>query len=888
MLCAAAAHSADPGLRSVLIQFEFPFVSSHPVPIRVELGPRRSASRPAEVPVQSTWRLVDDGTFDAADDVHEPWVYVLLEPSWLTCTGLDSLATVAGERTATRDTDQGLIDFFAHSINNFNPFPSGELLTRYKTEAEPWLYDRAQTYFNGYIRTGRLEFLREAFRAAQFYMARLYRSEDCAGLSPDACRGYFRLKNPNPSAPDKDQKYSYNECLATLYWLSGDPEPLKRTKDVVSAHVASIHPGAPITNPKTFAERYYAFALLAATMDWELTGTEESAKLARQILTNLESMQEKPLNGQPANGCLLYIPEETPNQWGFSPWMSSLLGHALLRSYFTFDIPQARDILTGLADCVATRGVYYSTSGNPPFWLPDYLGRAAGRPYEGPFSGDDAEHALDVAYLTAMGSYLSTDSPRRMERLRETAIRLLETHNHYAQPRRKVGGNWEGSGLPQYLTTPARKYNWWYKNSGAIARILSDDASGLTSIATSALLAHAVPGAKVQVEVFLAGPAPKGGATVSLSSSDPAVLTVPKTITVLAGNLGSSVTAKAGSVESTRNVTLTAEWQGVSRSTTLEVARATMVALALGPSTAGSNRSTTGNQVILDGPAPSGGYPVSLISTGPDVASVVPNVVIPEGATAAEFPIVIPFRTTTASLRIEASDGKIVLTAPLTVVPLAMDDVGGPDYVPPSTRIGGYEFWLNSFAGPGGAQATLTSSHPELLTVPATLTIPAGVRWVKFEVQSGPLSGPTAVPVVVTASFAGEKYYMNVTVGPPRLRLSSISLAAKSVKSGARLAYNQVTLKEAAPAGGITVRLKSLSPDATVPSSVTVPAGTTSAAFTIDTSATPVATPVTIVAELDQARGASLVLLPGSKRSLRRSHSGKQGGNEDPKVRSTP
>jgi hypothetical protein len=59
---------------------------------------------------------------------------------------------------------------------------------------------------------------------------------------------------------------------------------------------------------------------------------------------------------------LSIIPTRFP-EWGFSPWMSSILGHSLLRAYHTLSDVRAREILINLADCVSRRGVYFGPVG---------------------------------------------------------------------------------------------------------------------------------------------------------------------------------------------------------------------------------------------------------------------------------------------------------------------------------------------------------------------------------------------------------------------------------------------------------------------------------------------------------------------------------------------
>lgn len=82
----------------------------------------------------------------------------------------------------------------------------------------------------------------------------------------------------------------------------------------------------------------------------------------------------------------------------------------------------------------------------------------------------------------------------------------------------------------------------------------------------------------------------------------------------------------------------------------------------------------------------------------------------------------------------------------------------------------------------------------------------------------------------------------------PAITLSSLTLNPTSVVGGLESSTGTVTLSAPAPAGGATVALVSSNGAASVPSSVTVPAGATSATFTVNTSIVVVATSTTISA----------------------------------------
>ncbi len=87
----------------------------------------------------------------------------------------------------------------------------------------------------------------------------------------------------------------------------------------------------------------------------------------------------------------------------------------------------------------------------------------------------------------------------------------------------------------------------------------------------------------------------------------------------------------------------------------------------------------------------------------------------------------------------------------------------------------------------------------------------------------------------------------STTASPtPSATLSSLTLNPTSVVGGVQSSTGTVTLSSPAPAGGAQVALASDSGAATVPSSVTVSPGATSATFTVNTTPVTGSTPVTI------------------------------------------
>ena len=143
---------------------------------------------------------------------------------------------------------------------------------------------------------------------------------------------------------------------------------------------------------------------------------------------------------------------------------------------------------------------------------------------------------------------------------------------------------------------------------------------------------------------------------------------------------------------------------------------------------------------------------------------------------------------------------------------------------------------LSAPAPAGGALVALSSGSPAVL-VPSSVGIAAGATLATFAVTTNPVASSTNA--TVTASYAGISKSAPLTVQPAAPpSLAALTLQPASVVGG-QGSIGSVALTAPAPAGGVVVGLASSNPSlATVPASVTVPAGASSATFAIGTGTT--------------------------------------------------
>jgi len=171
----------------------------------------------------------------------------------------------------------------------------------------------------------------------------------------------------------------------------------------------------------------------------------------------------------------------------------------------------------------------------------------------------------------------------------------------------------------------------------------------------------------------------------------------------------------------------------------------------------------------------------------------------------------------------------------------------------PTSVIGGAQsstgtVTLSGPAPAGGAQVALSSSNPTTANVPSSVTVAAGATSATFTVSTRTVASSTTVTIF--AAYGGATTSASLTVtpaSPPPPTVSSLTLNPANV-FGRQSSTGTVTLTGPAPAGGAQVLLSSNNGAATVPSSVIVPAGATSATFTVNTSFVLISTSATISA----------------------------------------
>jgi hypothetical protein len=395
----------------------------------------------------------------------------------------------------------------------------------------------------------------------------------------------------------------------------------------------------------------------------------------------------------------------------------------------------------------------------------------------------------------------------------------------------------------------------------------------------------------VSITVKLDAPAPEGGQAVSLTSSNPAVIALGPTVAIAKGQV--SITLKQPCVPRTTNtaVTITATSGGITRTGQTTVLPPFLQSVTLGASL--GDPTNIPARVTIAAPA-AAAVTVALFTSNPAAATLPPNVVIQAGQTQATFNITTFPAQQTATSTISAIIGTVTRTATVTVpgtapgsitdgtsntigigetqppaLPASVQFQSGLNFVASKSITGGQtqqaRVTLNRAAQIGGVVVTLSSSNPGVASVPPSVTVAAGQTFANFSVSTFTVAQSATVTITARVSTTSRTATLTVNPFNPPITdgtsntitfgetavpssvtfASGTAFVASRTITGGQIQQARVTLSAAAGAAGLAVALQSSNPAAaSVPASVTIPAGQSSALFNVNT--VQVTQPVTV------------------------------------------
>lgn len=362
-------------------------------------------------------------------------------------------------------------------------------------------------------------------------------------------------------------------------------------------------------------------------------------------------------------------------------------------------------------------------------------------------------------------------------------------------------------------------------------------------------------GAQPQGIAMLNGQAPAGGAFVSLSSNSPFV-SPPASVMVEPGSFSASFPIPTSSVTANTTAIVTANYNGASSEAQVTLTpQQPPSSLTLSPtSTTGTGGSSFG--VVTIASPSSTDEVLQVASSNPSIASVPNGVTIPAGSTTGGFNIFTTSVSVQTVVTISVSGGGVTKTASLTINPDAAPPPptpSAPTLLSPAANAKvtqpinfdwsdvssatSYEIQIddsNNFTEPLTVSQTVGVSQATITGLPAQRLF-----WRVRAFNSAGVAGPFSASRRFTARAASTTTAAS---------LSAVSVSPTSVVGGTT-AQGTITLTGGAPSGGAVVTLSSANTSVvSVPASVTVAAGASTATFGVNTSAVAANTSVTITA----------------------------------------
>ena len=267
-----------------------------------------------------------------------------------------------------------------------------------------------------------------------------------------------------------------------------------------------------------------------------------------------------------------------------------------------------------------------------------------------------------------------------------------------------------------------------------------------------------IGGAQATGTVALNEPAPPGGATVSLSSDSysqvPAIVTVPQ------GALTANFPITTSFVNSQHDSPINAGLNGASASTDLYLEPA-LIRVDTYPSS-GPGGAPAQLAPVLGAAAPPAGWLVNMKSGNPQVARVPSSVKVPGGSYYATVPITTTPQCTNIPVTMTAFSGISVVTNTYTVTPPPPSELDFPSPVQGGSIVNA-TVYLAYPACSAGQPVALSSSNPQVASVPPSVTVPGGQTQAMFVITTYPVNQQTQVTVTAISDNTSVQKVLIVT-----------------------------------------------------------------------------------------------------------------------------
>lgn len=449
-------------------------------------------------------------------------------------------------------------------------------------------------------------------------------------------------------------------------------------------------------------------------------------------------------------------------------------------------------------------------------------------------------------------------------------------------------------------------------NNTAFINVTPSNTSGIR-VASLSFNPSNLPGGSSGTGTVTLNQAAPEGAVVSLTNGNSSIVTMPAIVTVPPGSSSGTFTVAATYVATNTSITMSASLGGATQSAQLTILQPSvyLTSVTANPATVGGGNPFT-LTISLNAPAAAGGAVISLTNNQPGLATVPATVTIPAGASSGSFSIPTPAVTTPNSGAISAayvgqsvSGGYRVapyVSPNLATIATVTDSSETPQYGQLGVKAvdgivdgspGDYTkewatqgqlagAWINLNWGvpvttgqvvlydrpnltDNITSGTLSFSDGSSVPVgqlpndgsPLTVTFSArSVTWMRFTVNTAVGLNIGLAEIAVIGSTTPASGITSLTVNPTTI-------------TGGTSSTGTVTLNGDAPSGGTVVSLTSSNTAvATVPSSVTVPQGSDTTTFAINSSVVNAAGSATISAIYGGTQTATLSVVPVAVSSI--------------------
>lgn len=259
--------------------------------------------------------------------------------------------------------------------------------------------------------------------------------------------------------------------------------------------------------------------------------------------------------------------------------------------------------------------------------------------------------------------------------------------------------------------------------------------------------------------VTLDGPA-FGETTLSLTSDAPTA-SVPAAAMIPAGASTTSFGVTTMPVSGTTTATIRVARGEEALVQPFTILPPAVLTLAFTPASVYGGQTAEG-LVNLSGPAPPAGMAVGITSSI-NAVSVPPTITIPAAATNATFIAqTVPVDDATTGVVTVALNG--TKQATVTIVPATLESLSVAPNPVPGGGTAAATVTLNAPAGPSGATVDLATDNPNVVPIPAAVTVSAGSITGQTALSTNPVSTITAV--VLLASHQGTTHSAVLSVEP--------------------------------------------------------------------------------------------------------------------------